>query len=36
MAVNVRNLLMGACLIYKSGWHYRKAALPHNGNGTEG
>jgi hypothetical protein len=36
MAVNARNLLMGAQLIYKSGRHYHKAALPHNGNGTEG
>jgi hypothetical protein len=36
MAVNARNLLMGARLIYKSGRHYYKAALPHNRNGTEG
>jgi hypothetical protein len=36
MAVNARNLLMGAGLIYKSGRHYHKAALPHDGNGTEG
>jgi hypothetical protein len=27
MAVNARNLLMGAHLIYKSGRHYHKAAL---------
>jgi hypothetical protein len=36
MAVKARNLLMGAQLIYKSGRHYYKAALPANGNGTEG
>jgi hypothetical protein len=34
VAVNARNLLMGAHLIYKSGQHYHKSALPHNGNGT--
>ena len=36
MAVNARKLLVGAHLIYKSGRHYHKAALPHKGNGTGG
>ena len=36
MAVNARNLLMGAGLIYKSGRHYHKAASLITGNGTEG
>jgi hypothetical protein len=36
IAVRARNLLRDAGLIYKSGRRYRKTALPHNGNGTEG